>query len=730
MDTSRTAVEVGGRLLTEWGTALVTAVSAAGVDLRTSSGESLHIDWPELAEVRAIANGDVTPVRPALRPYWDGLSAETRRATLDKLEVVHEVLTGYRDGHAELAREGEPRPPFGEGYGASEAARCRAMAVALQQEAAGDRALQRRIADGEIVRAAPVESTIRNWVRAWKREGLLGLLDARSLRRADSWERIDERYRVTAELVFSTLDGDRSTVNIGEIDRRVRVELKRAGHENIVTPQRLTAEYLAHLKRGVGRTTRSQRSRSLQRVSGTAHFPAIRPGQVVAIDATRADNLVYDPLFGRPFSVEILTAIDVATRVILALRVVPKSANGIDAGLLLYDICRPFSMTVEGTSISDWRWAGLPQVIDLADAAVTVGRRKIAPDFSSLQGEHQIPAVMPDAIRADHGSIFVSDHFRAILRDFGIDLLLSRGKKPTDNPHVERWHETLQRAVQQLPGYKGRNTSERGRLVAEDALITAAELEEHLRRFTALDYHRSWHTGLVIGGEPNARTSPLELWDIMLDVTGRIDVPQRADLIYQMIPIKWGTVGVAGVEFADMVYDDRILDEFRTVARGRFRVDDNKVPFHVDPHDLSRIWFRHPETGRIHPIMWRGSFFTDAPMTETIVKALRQRIRDRGGNHVLSRGSAQRQILDEITELTAGPIPTNWTAKLSAAQRRVEQSRKDHAEAQAAQRADGSGANVAKEGHPTAAAPPDDVQLVVPLDILDVPWPVIRIDGD
>lgn len=148
MDTSRTVVEVGGRLLTESGTALVIAVSAAGVDLRTSFGEVVHVDWPELSEARVVANGDVTPVRPTLRPFWDGLSTATRRATLDKLEVVQEVLTGYRDGHAELARQGEPRPPFGEGFGASEAARCRAMAIALQHESAGDRALQRRIADG------------------------------------------------------------------------------------------------------------------------------------------------------------------------------------------------------------------------------------------------------------------------------------------------------------------------------------------------------------------------------------------------------------------------------------------------------------------------------------------------------------------------------------------------------------------------------------------------------
>lgn len=173
MDTSRVVVEVGGRLLTDWGTGLVTAVSPAGVDLRTSFGESLHVDWPELAEVRVVADGDVAPIRPALRPYWDGLSEEARRVALDKLEIVQEVLTGFRDGHAELARAGEPRPPFGEGFGLSEAARCRAMAVTLEQEAAGDRALQRRIANGEITRSAPADSTIRNWVRAWKRDGLL-----------------------------------------------------------------------------------------------------------------------------------------------------------------------------------------------------------------------------------------------------------------------------------------------------------------------------------------------------------------------------------------------------------------------------------------------------------------------------------------------------------------------------------------------------------------------------
>jgi transposase InsO family protein len=331
------------------------------------------------------------------------------------------------------------------------------MAERLAHEELADRELQRRIRDGEIHSTGISPSTVRNWVRDWTNGGLIDLIDGRHLRPFSSWDLIDTRYREAAKNVIDSLVGDRSTVSLNELDRRTRVALRADGYTDVATPQRITQEFLSALKSEKGSTTRSQRSRALRKASGTRHYPAIRPGQVVAIDATRADSLVYDSFTGDAVSVEILTAIDVATRVVVALRVVPKSANGIDAGLLLYDVCRPFSLVVEGTSVSDWRWVGLPAQVDMTAVNVWAGRRLVAPDFSTLQGQHHIPSVLPDAVRCDHGSIFVSDHFRVLLRDLGIDLLLSRGKKPTDNPHVERWHETLQRAVQQIPGYKGRN---------------------------------------------------------------------------------------------------------------------------------------------------------------------------------------------------------------------------------------------------------------------------------
>ncbi|WP_193045336.1 integrase [Mycolicibacterium baixiangningiae] len=685
MSDGRTSLIEGTKVLTQRGFALTGVVGAAGVTLHYSCGETSVVSWVALGVIRGLEGGEVCALSDSLRPLWDTLVDDVREAALFKMEIVQEILTGYRDGHQCLARPGEPRPPYGPS-GASENQRCKAMAAELNAGAQLDRRVRGRLQDGETRPAQYSPSTLRLWVRNFKERGLLALIDERSTRQSKSWELIDSRYRQVATQIVDTLDGDRSTISNQEIDRRTRVQLKENGIDDFVAPERITREYLAHLKRERGTTTRAQRSRKSRRVSGAKHYPAIRPGQVVAIDVTRADNLVYDPLSGDPCSVEIITAIDVATRVVLALRVVPRSAKGFEAGLLLYDICRPFSLQVDGTSIGDWRWVGLPEQLDLSGVPIQVGKRVLSPNFTTLQGEHGIPSVMPDAIRCDHGSIFVCMQFRALLIMLGIDLMLNRGGKPNDNPHVERWHETIQRGLQQIPGYKGRNVSQRGKLVAEEPLLTARQLQDHLCRFIALDYHRYGHEGIILPGEEAARVCPLELWDAMTEITGRIDVPQQPDLIYQFLPVKWGTISHAGVEFKNMVYDSlTVLEPYRSVPVGQFRAGDRAAPFFYDPQDLSRIWFHDPATKRVEPIEWRGSDRTVAPMTEAIVNLALKRIRRRGGNLVLNKHSATRQIIDELGQITETPAKPKLQKQLIAARMREERAKIDHAEAQRVQ---------------------------------------------
>jgi hypothetical protein len=72
-------------------------------------------------------------------------------------------------------------------------------------------------------------------------------------------------------------------------------------------------------------------------------------------------------------------------------------------------------------------------------------------------------------------------------------------------------------------------------------------------------------------------------------------------------------------------------------------------------------------------------------MTEAIVDIALKRIRRRGGNLVLDKHSATRQIIDELGQITEAPAKPKLRKQLIAARLRQESSRIDHAEAQRVQ---------------------------------------------
>lgn len=685
MASARTSLIEDEPVLTAGGTAIVVHVSPSSVELRDCLGGVTHQPWTELPTIRNISNGQVQALAEPLRPLWDTLSDNARTVALMRLEVVQEVVTGFRDGHPELARDGEPHYPFGPMWDISESRRCDEMARLLTQEKRFDRVHMRRVRDGELRYSGTSPNTVRKWVRDWREAGLWALIDKRSTRECLHWERIDECFRAALIEEFDALDGTKSTVSQQEIIRRARVALLKKGIEDPYAPERETQSFVSAMSKRKGATTRAQRSNALRKDAGTSQYPAVRPGQVVCIDVTPADNLVYDVRTGDPMSVEIVTAIDLATRVVLAVRVVPRSANGIELGLIAYDICRPFSIVVQGESVSGWRWCGLPEQLDLSLVHLRGVRQKVTPDLTTNQGVHHIPSVMPDALHSDRGSIFRSVPTHDLLGLLGISLLLSRPKHPTDNPQIERMHETYQRALQKIPGYKGRNTSERGVLVSKEPLLTAQELQEELRRFIVTDYHVTGHDGLVRHNEPGIKTCPLERWDELTELTGRIDVPQQPDLIYQFLPIRWATIGDSGVELFNLAYSSPVLDAYRAVPVGFFRSQDKAAPFYVDPRDMSRIWFRDPKTKLIHPIECRDVDLDNAPMSAEAMTLARRRVRERGGNAVVSRKFVRQKILKELTAIASPPVDKEAKRKLAAAAQRVEQSRIDHAEAQQAQ---------------------------------------------
>ncbi len=710
----------GALVLFPQGPRMVVGVTPMGYVVQDTDGRRAEVDWRELEPARGIHGGRVDAVAASVTAMWAGLDDDAKQEALDRQEVVLTVTTGYARGHASLAREGEPFWPFDPREGHSSWFKMQQMAKRLEQEASLDRRRQRDMESGGRrvgSRLGPVTArTIRSWATMYSSPpgGLLALVDGRRKRSFTAFESLDPEVKRVAEEQVGRQDGTRSVLSIDELYRRTVLALRVEGLQNLRVPESTLRAYLSHLKTGVGSTTRSQTTNKLRGASAFTSYPALRPGQVVAIDVTRADNLVWDAWSQKVISVEIITALDVATRVVLAVRVTPRSADSVDAALILYDVLRPFSMTISPDRVGDWRWTGVPESLGLlSDAVVEAERLSGRP----LVGEHAIPGLLPDAVRADNGSIFTGAHFRGVCDRFGIHLLLSRGKKPTDNAFVERWHETLQRALLQVYGHKGRNVSERGseigkvrvvdgkpRFLGDGPLLTARELERHLREFIAIDYHRSWHQGLTLVDREAAdsdaalRLTPLEVFDAMLAATGRLHVLQRPDLVYDLLPVRWGTIQHDGVEFQNLTYDSPALEEFRNVAVGFFRTADRAAPFFRDPHDVSRVWFRHPRNDTIIEVPWRRAHQLRAPMTDVMVRYATSIVRRRGGNLVLNAESTQREILNvlndvgDIDRLRTDPELADWkTSMVATAHMRVDRSVYDHAEAAAVGASKGKG---------------------------------------
>lgn len=635
----RVTLEVGATILGNRGRVIVAALQPNGVLVSAGGNETTYLSYAEL-EASEPADAVATAVHVSLYPWWQGLDPEARKDSLWRQEVVLEIVTGYRSGNAELAQPGEPFHPFDPSDRASERTRRCIMSTRLEGE-------------GRFVSIA----TLHNWIRAWEAEGLRGLVDGRRTKTVSDFEGVNATFKAMVEQALDTLDGGRSEVSTSEIRRWVFSRIAKEGIALSVVPQRLGDEYIAFMRKLKGRSPRQASAALARKRAGFGSTDLLHPSHV-CMDVTRADNLVWDADLTRPISVEIITVLSVSTRVVLACRVVPRSATSLEAGLAMYDAMRPLSMLVEGTTVHDWRWAGLPQSLSL----------KLPDQYrnpnTDLQGVHWIPSVRPSSLRTDHGANFMSDHFLSVLREFGIDLLPSRVGAPTDNAFVERWHETIQRGLQQLPGYKGRNVQQRGTSVAAEPLLTSGQLEQYLHRFIALDYHRNIHEGLALPGLEHGRFTPLEYFDVMLGATGRIDVPQRPDLVYQFLPVVWLTPNGSGVERKNLSYDGPAMQGFRRIKEGTFQKGTAKMPFHFDPRDVSRLWFRHPETDRIHEIRWRGAAMLDAPMTDRMLGRAIKLIRQRGGNRALKRMTATRQIIEALGELATDLSPETAADKL------------------------------------------------------------------
>lgn len=274
-----------------------------------------------------------------------------------------------------------------------------------------------------------------------------------------------------------------------------------------------------------------------------------RPGQHVHIDSTPLDVLaLFDDGIGR--RVDLVAAIDLATRTICMAMLRPAGVKAVDASLLLARMLVPEQMR------PGWSEA----------AAMTASRlpfRSLEEIDARMRGAAAKPVIVPESIGTDRGKMYMSETFLRACENLGISLQPSRPRTSTDNAVIERTFESINTLFcQYVRGYVGRDAAHRGRDLDKGGLWSLAQLQDMLDQWVILGWQDRPHEGLE-SPDTGRVLSPNEMYAVLVAAAGYVSLMLTGDDYISLLPSQWRVVNDYGINLHDRVYNDPGLKPMR-----------------------------------------------------------------------------------------------------------------------------------------------------------------------
>lgn len=521
-----------------------------------------------------------------------GLSDVDMEAVRTRAAHVREVLTGYRSGTAELADCGEPRAEFDP-----------------------QRPLMKRYADKAAELGVTVR-TIGQWVSDYRTHGEAGLVPKRDKRLASLGAKVDQRWADTAvEVMVEHTDQSRPSQTMVITRTNARV-VARFGEGVVELPSRATAfRVLAELEnRHPTFRLSTKRNRDIaERPDGVyGKLRPTRPGEYLLMDTTRLDVFALDPITLRWVQAELTIGMDWYTRCVTGVRVTPVSTKSVDAASVLYQAYRPRPAGRDWPAQAVWPEHGVPRSVLIDVDAV---------DRPGAAG----PTIVPETIVIDHGKIYVSEHLTSVCQRMGISIQPARLRTGRDKGPVERFFRTIREdLLQVLPGYKGPDVHSRGLDPESEAFFYLDELEAIIREWVAVVYHRRPHDSLIDPHVPGLRMSPAQMFEHGIARAGYIEAPRDPDLAYEFLKAEFRKVQHYGVDFGGRRYNGPALNPYRNMTSPYKGKAKGRWPIHYDPDDVTRVFFRDPETRGWHTLMWEHAPSLEMPLSEDALQFARK----------------------------------------------------------------------------------------------------------
>lgn len=582
----RAALTAGTRLCYDGQLWEVAELAVPNVLLRDAAGGIRQVGIGHLLACPGtrLIDGGAQEAPEGLGVVLVGLDDAARHLLRERVAHVQEVRTGYQRGSAALALPGEPRPAYAAAAPMLERYRAKAAELGIGV------------------------STLRRWVASFQDAGPAGLADDRWRRRQDPAGGADPRWTAMARVVLAEHTGaSRPTQNIvlARIGARMEAEY---GPGEVAAPSPTRARLvLREISKGSGAFggTKTKRSIAGRPATPYGRLRPARPGEYLLVDTTPLDVFAMDPVTLQWVGAELTVAMDLYDRCVTGLRLTPVSTKAVDAAAVLFESLRPLPEPATGEAGSQPPYHGLP-------AALVVGAARLA----GGDGRPLLPSVAAETVVVDHGRIYLSEHLLSVCARLGISVQPARVYQGSDKAALERFFRTLRESLLvALPGYKGPDVYSRGNDVEDQAFYFLDEMEQIIRRWVADCFHRQPHDGLCIPEVPGLALSPLEMFAHGITRAGCLQVPARADLVYDFLKVEWRTIQHYGVEIGGLRYDGQPLCAYRNQASSHGGRHAGKWPVRVDPGDVSKVYFQDPADNSWHTLWWEHAASLGQPFS-------------------------------------------------------------------------------------------------------------------
>lgn len=401
-------------------------------------------------------------------------------------------------------------------------------------------------------------------------------------------QRFDDYEPVVLEIVRTEViaEKQRPHKTHRKLLARIRSRLMKAGVGNDLTLHQLTV-LVGEMSRGHGlhhpaKTRRTEASRPVV-VYGTQRVS--RPGELVQVDATPTTVAILGPL-GVLVPAVILTAIDIYTRWIVAMRVCVGAATSRDVCALIAQMGRP-TVTRAGYPYELEYWHGMPKLVVINDDPE--GEKTTV---QKLIGRK--PAIHPSTIVFDHGSENASDHVMRYAAECGIDVVFCPPRRGHAKGVVESIHLMLGSVESAMPIHKGQNVLNRPLELELAVPIQPQDLQDMLWEYVIDVYAHEEHRNLTEAHGSDTPLSPAMVWADYVTSYGELDVPADPWVFLKGLERTQRQLAPEGIRLHKATYNSSALQELRSVLMKGIGTRGRPLTIFYDRLDVTRIFLVHP----------------------------------------------------------------------------------------------------------------------------------------